>query len=184
MSSSENNGERQNSPDSPWLSFFKYPLANALFWTFFDQLTKILIDKTYEVGEHTPVVDGFFHIVHFRNTGAAWGIFSGRSYLLAVVSFAAFCAVVWKFREMADGSPLRGFAVSLISGGIIGNMIDRVFRAEVVDFLFFFYKNWSWPAFNVADSAICVGVALYVFSSMMHCNCEKGDPRNAVEEAS
>jgi signal peptidase II len=137
-----------------------------LLVTLADQYTKYLVVASWPVHTQRVVIPHFFHLVHFRNTGAAWGMFHDRSLILAILSVAVFAFAWWKFHHFVDGFPERGLALSLILGGVGGNLIDRICRGEVVDFLFFFYKSFQWPAFNIADSAICCGVILYAISSL------------------
>jgi signal peptidase II len=131
-----------------------------------DQGTKYLVVANWPIHTQRVVIPHFFHLVHFRNTGAAWGMFSNHSVALAVLSVIVFGFVWWKFHLFVERFPERGLALGLILGGIAGNLIDRIWRKEVVDFLFFFYKSFEWPAFNIADSAICCGVILFAISSL------------------
>jgi signal peptidase II len=130
-----------------------------------DQLTKWLVVSSIGPGESIVVIDGFFQIVSWRNTGAAWGIFQDYNTLLAVVSILTIL-VLYLFRHsfQLQRNSSR-IALGLIIGGIIGNFIDRVRVGYVIDFLDFYVGRFHWPAFNVADSAICIGVALYILVS-------------------
>lgn len=130
-----------------------------------DQLTKLLIFGWLEAGESYPVLPGFFHLVHWHNTGAAWGLFQGGNFILAVISLLTLVALVVFRRSLALDQPGHAVLVGLIAGGIVGNLIDRLRVGHVIDFLDFQIAGYHWPAFNVADSAICIGVALYVFVS-------------------
>lgn len=132
-----------------------------------DQWTKWLVLIKLEVGEFRPVCDSFFHLVHYRNTGAAWGMFEGKTFLLGILSMVVLIGMLWKFKALADGRRERALGLALIMGGTMGNVYDRFFRGEVVDFLLFFFRSFRWPAFNVADSAICCGVGLFLFSSLV-----------------
>lgn len=129
-----------------------------------DQVTKALIEKY--VTEAITVIPGLFSIVHVGNPGAAWGIFSGHRWPLLIISIVFFLFVVFYFRKLTEGWPERYYALALIVSGIFGNSVDRIWRdGVVVDFLDFYIKKWHWPAFNVADSTICIGVGLYLISS-------------------
>ena len=132
-----------------------------------DQLTKWLVLRGVDPAQPIPVVDGFFQIVNWRNTGAAWGIFRDYNLVLAIVSALTVLAL-YIFRH-TFGVQRTGpaLALGLIAGGIVGNVIDRIRLGSVVDFLDFYVAryNWHWPAFNVADSAICIGVVLYIIVS-------------------
>lgn len=127
-----------------------------------DQLSKIIIDHFCEIGWETTIIPGLFNLVHWQNKGAAWGIFSQHTWLLAIISIATFIAILAFFKKQNDGNRLNAFALALLEGGIAGNMVDRVFRSAVIDFLDFHIGNHHWPAFNIADSAICVSVALLI----------------------
>ena len=163
---------------SRWLSPWKLPLATAFAVVVGDQVTKYLIVANWKLGERTVVFPGFFNIVHFRNSGAAWGMFSGQALFLALFSIAALVFIFARFQALIEGSRARAFALALITGGIVGNLIDRLHLGEVIDFLFFFYRSFRWPAFNIADSAITVGVTLFVITSLFSI----GDPHPKREQ--
>ncbi len=160
--------------DGALFIFWKAPLAIALSIALIDQLTKSIIVQYWDLGTHTVIIPGFFNIVHVRNPGAAWGIFAEHTFLLSLLSVAALAFIAFRFRTLADDSKVRAAAVSLIMGGVAGNSGDRIFRAEtfldgkVIDFLDFYHNSFHWPAFNVADSAICIGVFVYVLSSFLN----------------
>lgn len=133
-----------------------------------DQLTKWWTVVAFpREGEHRPVIEGFFHLVHFRNPGAAWGVFSGHTHVLSVISVVVLIGGAYWYRSLGEGDPRREFALAAVGGGIVGNLIDRVFHGEVIDFLFFFYRGYHWPAFNVADMAITCGVAAFIIFSFL-----------------
>lgn len=135
-----------------------------------DWYTKKLVVATFALHEARPVIDGFFNLVYVRNTGAAFGIGAGAGNLVpmlltggAIVIFIA--VAVLAFRSPATDLRLQ-IGLHLILGGAIGNLADRIRLGYVIDFLDFFVtvggKARHWPAFNVADSAICVGIGLLV----------------------
>ena len=110
-----------------------------------------------------PVVDGLFSITYLRNRGAAFSFFSDASWRLPFFILAtviAVIAIITAFFKLKDEQRFAALSLSLILSGAIGNLIDRVRMGEVVDFLDVYWRSHHWPAFNVADSAICVGVAL------------------------
>jgi signal peptidase II len=130
-----------------------------------DQLTKILIVRWLGLGESWPVIPGFFHLVNWRNTGAAWGMFQDSNLVLAIISVITLL-VLWFFRRSLQLDHAgNAIATGLIAGGIVGNLADRLRVGHVIDFLDFQMAGYHWPAFNVADSAICIGVSLYVLVS-------------------
>ena len=130
-----------------------------------DQCTKALVVCFLQPSEHRVVIDGFFNLVNWRNTGAAWGIFQNYNVVLTLIS-ALTVLVLYFFRHSFQlERKASRVALGLIGGGIIGNLVDRVRVHSVIDFLDFHVNGWHWPAFNVADSAICVGVVLYIIVS-------------------
>jgi signal peptidase II len=128
-----------------------------------DQITKVVVDWRFPLNYNQPVIPGIFDLVHVRNYGAAWGMFAGRTWLLGVVSLVALVLLVANFRRMTEGKVFNEWILSIVGGGIAGNMIDRFLRGSVIDFLDFHWKEvYHYPSFNVADMAISVGVCLYV----------------------
>jgi signal peptidase II len=140
----------------------------ALAIVVLDQFTKWLVLKTIVEGDEKVIIPGFFNLAHRANTGAAWSMFTGNNTLLAVIAIAALVALFLTRRHFSADRILGQIAFGLIFGGIIGNLADRLnpHRHAVVDFLHFYmqrrgsYEPFDFPAFNVADSAICTGVAL------------------------
>lgn len=139
----------------------------------FDQITKVLVLRTLGPGRAIEVIPGFFSLVCNFNTGAAFGLLSGSQTLLAVVSLVAMVVLPFLIRaSLSKGSPTLGsYGLMAILAGDVGNLVDRIFRAEgVVDFLYFYIGRAEdplagWFPFNVADSAICVGVGAYLLNS-------------------
>jgi len=130
-----------------------------------DQWSKYIIVQEMSLYRKVEVVHGFFNIVHVRNTGGAFGIFGGArggigSILFVVVSLIAIVAIVFLFIKTSEKERTLALSFSLILSGALGNLIDRLHYGEVVDFLDFHIATYHWPAFNVADSAICVGIGL------------------------
>ena len=127
-----------------------------------DQITKTLITGLLSLHQSVEVIGGFFNIIYIRNPGAAFGILEGwgaaRMIFLIVVSITALVVIIYLYSKSTER--LTAIALSLIAGGAAGNLIDRVRFGEVVDFLDFSLGGYHWPAFNVADSAITVGVVL------------------------
>jgi signal peptidase II len=136
-----------------------------------DFITKRLVLGFLGHAEEVPVVPGFFTLVHWQNTGAAWSLFRGANGMLAVVAGAAIVVLYLSRHHFGARLPLGQVALGLIFGGIFGNLTDRLLYGHVVDFLFFHVQRRSggeagFPAFNVADSAICIGVALVFWNSL------------------
>ena len=130
-----------------------------------DQFTKWLVVRSIRPEESRVVISGFFSLVNWRNTGAAWGILRDYNLVLTAVSLLTVLALYLFRHSFQLHRPGPRIALGLIAGGIIGNLIDRVRVGHVIDFLFFYIGQYHWPAFNVADSAICVGVGLYIILS-------------------
>jgi len=148
-----------------------------------DQMTKLAVLKYLGYREEKEIVEGFFKLVHWANTGAAWSMFSGNNGVLAVVAIAAL-VVLFFTRHHFNVHTLGGqVSLGLIFGGIAGNLIDRLRVGHVVDFLYFYlYRRdghiAGFPAFNVADSAICVGVGLLFLLSWQNDADKAPAPRN------
>ena len=135
-----------------------------------DQLTKYLIETNVRLYSTITVIPGFFNITQVRNRGAAFGILSSthgnwRSFFfmsVTIVAIAVIARLIWKTQER-----LLLIAFALIAGGAIGNLIDRIRYGEVVDFIQWYVKSYYWPSFNIADSAISVGVGLLIIEMLM-----------------
>ena len=166
-----------------WLRFSRLPLATVLFLVIFDQITKWIIVKNIGLnGQKIEVIKNHFDIVHVKNPGAAWGMFGDHTWALAVLSFVASVVMIFLFKKLAEERVSQAIAISMIIGGTIGNFIDRAFLAEVTDFLsFHWYNSYYFPAFNVADSAISVGVFIYIICSLIPVNSKDEDLTPSTE---
>ncbi|HXV47331.1 MAG TPA: signal peptidase II [Candidatus Binatia bacterium] len=134
----------------------------------FDQLTKFIVDRSMPLHHSIPIIEGFFSLTYVRNTGAAFGIFAGsaeifRRPFLILVSVVAIGFIVVMLKRLRDSEKWLVTALAFILGGAIGNLIDRVVYGEVIDFLDCFWGSYHWPAFNVADSFITIGVTITLF---------------------
>ncbi len=131
-----------------------------------DQLTKAIVVQYLQPGEERAVVDGFFKLVYWSNTGAAWSLFRGNNAVLALVALAALLILFFSRRHFDARTWVGQVAFGFIIGGIMGNLLDRVRVRHVIDFLYFYVQPRGgagpigFPAFNIADGAICTGVAL------------------------
>ena len=133
-----------------------------------DQFTKWLVQQRISPGDEINIIPGFFNLAHRANTGAAWSLFTGNNFLLAAIALVALVVLYLSRRQFSAHRLLGQIAFGLIFGGIIGNLTDRLLpgRHAVVDFLHFYMARrgtaevWDFPAFNIADSAICTGVVL------------------------
>lgn len=124
-----------------------------------DQLSKLWVSWALAPGQSIPVL-GFFHLSYTTNTGAAFGVLRGQSMFLTVAALVVVVALLSFYRHLASGGLVARVTLGLILGGSLGNLMDRLRLGYVVDFLDFTY----WPAFNVADSSIVVGVILLAYS--------------------
>jgi signal peptidase II len=151
---------------TPWLGI-------AAVIILVDQLTKITIAKLFTYGEE-KVVTSFFNLVLAYNKGAAFNFLSDQGgwqrYFFTAIGIGAALYIVWLLRKHA-GQRLFCWALALILGGAVGNVIDRMVHGHVIDFLDFHWRGLGhFPAFNVADSAICIGAALFVLDELRRVN--------------
>ncbi|UFS71849.1 signal peptidase II [Geomonas sp. RF6] len=130
---------------------------------FLDQLTKVFIDQAMPLHSTITVIRNFFNISYVRNKGAAFGILANSAYRLPffiLISLIAVVVICIAIRKLRPDQTLAAVSLSLIFSGALGNLIDRIRLGEVIDFLDAHWYEHHWPAFNIADSAICVGVFL------------------------
>jgi signal peptidase II len=152
--------------------------AYARFWLIAalvlvaDQLSKAWVATRLPFGTYPggpgaiPVIRGFFYLAHVGNTGAAWSLFTGRSVYLALLAAATLAAIfIWR-RALGLRDPAVQACFGLLCGGILGNLADRLARGYVVDFIDLHFGRYIYPTFNIADSAICVGVVFYLIRSL------------------
>lgn len=143
-------------------------IAIGLLTLAIDQASKLWIIRTFSLGESRPLITGLFNLSYVQNRGAAWGIFQGSQLPLAIMALLAivlFC-LFWKqiFGPRPSNLPILG----LLIGGILGNLIDRLCRGYVIDFLHVHFRTWNFPCFNIADSAICTAVAIFLLLQFIH----------------
>jgi signal peptidase II len=139
----------------------------ALFVVLLDRWTKRLVAAHIGMYTHIQIIPGFFRITHTENTGAAFSLFADspshwKTAMLISFSVVAMIVVSVLLWKQSHALTLTGVALSLILGGAVGNLWDRVASGRVVDFLLFYVKTYQWPVFNLADSAIVVGASLLV----------------------
>lgn len=136
-----------------------------------DQSTKRYVDATFNLYESRPVVEGYFNLTYVRNSGAAFGLLARRDpqflrlFFLSVTGLAL-AIVMFYYARIPWSQRLALWGLGLIMGGALGNGIDRYWLGQVIDFLDVYVGDYHWPAFNVADSAICVGVGLLLIDSL------------------
>jgi signal peptidase II len=160
----------------------KYPLVFtvAAVVVLLDQLTKWYIRHTFGLYESVTVIDSVFHITHVRNAGGAFGLLNQGAHVwrlpfFLVVSCIAVGVLVAFVRRVQPGQRWLLVALGAILGGALGNLLDRMLSGEVTDFLDFHWHGYYWPAFNVADSCITIGMLiLLLYSLVVHDRSEKG----------
>ncbi len=133
-----------------------------------DQLTKALVARSILFQSSKSIIPGFFNLTHIRNRGAIFGFFSHSEsrvlfIFLTLVSLVALGLVIYYFFKTPSSQIFMKISLSVILAGALGNLIDRIIRGYVIDFLDFYIKNWHWPSFNVADACITVGAFLLIF---------------------
>ena len=146
------------------LSYFLFILVLVIA----DHLTKAIVSQKIALLTNIRVVPGFFNLTHIRNRGAIFGFFSRSGsqliyIVLTLASLAALGLVIYYFFKTPTSERFMKISLSLILAGALGNLIDRIFRGYVVDFLDFYVKNWHWPSFNIADASITIGGFILIF---------------------
>lgn len=154
------------------------PLAIAVAVVIVDQLTKQWIMTNFALHEQQSIIPGFFDLVYVTNTGAAFGFLAGsktwlRQVFFIAVSIVALVVIFYAYDHLKKQARIFVYALGLIAGGAVGNLIDRLRFGSVVDFLDFYLGSHHWPAFNAADSAITTGVALFLLGTLLQHRKEK-----------
>ncbi len=144
-----------------------------------DQATKLWVSEAsgipygvYPPDGGIPVIPGFLSIVYCTNSGAAWGMFSGQGVILAILGIVAVVAIVLARRHLELERRTMQLVFGLICGGILGNLVDRLRIGRVIDFIDADLGFYRWPTFNIADSCLVVGVALFTLLSL----CRREEP--------
>ena len=141
-----------------------------------DQGTKSYISRSMDLYSSIAVVDNYFSITFLRNRGAAFGLFANSGFRLPffiLVALAVLVCILCMLRKLSDRQKLTTVALSLIFSGALGNLVDRVRLGEVTDFLDVYWRGRHWPAFNIADSAICVGVVIVLLGNIISEKCSR-----------
>ena len=133
-----------------------------------DQLTKILVERTFAYGERVSVLP-FFDFTLLYNKGAAFSFLAGgtgwQRWFFTVIGVGAAALIIWLLSKHGH-QRMFSWAITLILGGALGNVIDRMIHGHVIDFLLFYYDKWYFPAFNIADTAITVGAVLMIVDEL------------------
>ena len=132
-----------------------------------DQLTKWLVMTRMTEFQEIPIIEGFFSIQFVYNPGAAFGILTNQRWLFVIVGIVALFLMFHYLRGPASRHWMSTLALGLLMGGTVGNLIDRIRAGEVVDFLLFYWRDYYFPNFNVADTCITVGVGLLLLHLLM-----------------
>ncbi len=143
-------------------------LAAVIFLV--DQLTKVMVVRSFSIGERLPVINGFFDLTLLYNKGAAFSFLHSaggwQRWFFTIFGILAALFILWLLSRHA-GQKLFALALALILGGAVGNVVDRVMRGQVVDFLSVYHNSWFFPAFNVADAAISTGAVLLILDELL-----------------
>ena len=157
-----------NSQKTKWLWFLVAPVVFTL-----DYVTKIWAMDALKIPRRSiEVIPGYFDFSYAENTGVAFGIFDSaeyawKPYALAALAVVAVTAIIFYYHKSPPGRSLLRFALGLATGGILGNLCDRIFRGYVVDFIEWHIRDYFyWPNFNIADAAITVGIALLIIDTI------------------
>jgi signal peptidase II len=148
--------------------YFLIPIAAFIL----DRLTKVLVEKGLPLHESKPIIPGFLDLTHTRNTGVAFGFFANSNsvwvpYVLTLTSALALVLIlVYSLRHSVKNWKLQ-LGLMLVLGGAAGNLYDRISYGYVIDFIDVFYRTYHWPTFNVADSAISVGISLLLLEVLL-----------------
>lgn len=147
-------------------NFFYYIFI--LFWLGIDQLTKYLVARHILLYEVREIIPGFFNLTHVHNRGAIFGFLGNTDKPAALVllnlgALIAFSVVIYYFIQTPLNQSWMKISFALIISGAMGNLVDRIFRGYVIDFLDFYVRNFHWPFFNIADSCITVGTIILIF---------------------
>jgi len=142
----------------------------ALFVIVLDRLAKLVVEHKIPLHDGIQIIPGFFRLTHLENRGAAFGLFAdspspwkiGALVLFSVIALVVVSALLWKNSHTIS---ITGIGLALILGGAVGNLWDRLTAGHVTDFLLFYVGRYQWPAFNVADSAISIGIVLMAIDS-------------------
>ena len=148
------------------------PVGVAAAVIIVDQVTKLWVMTVFALHEQLTVIPGFFNLVYVTNTGAAFGFLAGdktwlRQFFFVTVSIIALVVIALAYNHLKKQSRIFVYSLGLIAGGAVGNLIDRLRFGSVVDFLDFYLGSYHWPAFNAADSAITVGVGLFLLGTLL-----------------
>ncbi|EIT85015.1 lipoprotein signal peptidase [Fictibacillus macauensis ZFHKF-1] len=151
----------------------------ALLVLAIDQASKWWIVKNMHYGESRTVIENVFYITSHRNRGAAFGILQNQMWFFIIITLVVIAVLVYYMQKQRNGQPLLKIALGLVLGGAIGNFLDRIVRKEVVDFMDIRLGAYHYPIFNIADSALVVGVILLFIYVIMDSKQKKENVNGA-----
>ena len=135
-----------------------FVLSAALIIVLLDQLTKFLTKQNFQLNESIPIINNIFHLTYITNTGSAFGLFKGFNILFILFSIVVIIIIFYYLKMIKNNEKILQYSAGLLLGGTVGNLIDRLSHGAVIDFIDF----RIWPVFNVADSAVTIGVILLI----------------------
>lgn len=141
-------------------------LITLMMIVVFDQITKILVSTNMNLFDSIEIINGFFNLTYVQNTGAAWSILEGNMVFFYLISVLALVMMV-KFYQHPTTDKLSQWAMTLMIGGTLGNLLDRIRLQYVVDFFDFNILGYDFPVFNIADCFLCLGVAVLMLSFIL-----------------
>ena len=144
-----------------------------------DQATKFAIHTSFTLHESRPIIENIFALTYVRNPGAAFGLLASQTHsfrriFFPAITVVALAALLLYFARVPPHQRLTLWGICLIIGGALGNAIDRLWLGQVIDFLDVYWHTYHWPAFNIADSSICIGVGLLVLDALRSVKTESG----------
>jgi signal peptidase II len=148
---------------------YYYLIALLIFLA--DQATKWIVVTRMELNESIPLLEGIFHLTSHRNRGAAFGILQDQRWFFIIITLVVMGFIIFYLRKVGQDKRMLSYSLALILGGAVGNFLDRLLTGEVVDFLDFTLINF--PIFNIADSAIVIGVGLYMLDTFFELKEER-----------
>ncbi len=141
-----------------------------------DQITKLWLRSVLRPGESLPEI-GSLTVTHIHNTGSAFGLFANQAFLLSLIAVVGLVVILLFYRHLSQSSILGNIVLGLVFGGAVGNLTDRIRLGYVTDFIYIrLWHDFYWPAFNIADSAITIGVLVLICSIILGLKKENGHP--------
>lgn len=135
----------------------------SIAFVFLDQLSKFLLDKFLVLGKSYTIFDRFLYITKAYNDGISFSMLSGHKFLIILISIGIMAFLLFYMRKFKQNKR-NIIAFSLVFGGLIGNLIDRIIHGYVIDFIDFYIMNYNYPIFNLADSFICIGILMLLYA--------------------